>query len=216
MMKNDWSILDGFYNELKQDVYEQPDEEGRIGVSRDIIASAPIQGLKTVLDVGCGQGYAQELFIGMEYIGITLSEKEHREAVKLGRAVLEMDYNLIRLGRYFDLIFSSHALEHSPLPLLTLMEWHRVGRNLLLIVPNPKHYGYIGRNHYSVSEPHQIRWWLRRAGWKVIWKKITDTDIAYYANRMPRIGFEGWSKLEHDIYIADRDDKIYEEKKEEE
>lgn len=209
--KMDWSILESFYEELiKNDVYVQPDEGGRTKISKSIISSAPISELKTVLDVGCGLGYAQELFEGMEYVGITASQKEHEIATGLGRSVFLMDYNFIRFDRNFDLVFSSHSLEHSPFPVLTLMEWHRVGSHLLLIVPNPEHYGYIGKNHYSVSESQQIRWWLRRAGWKVLWNKSTNTDLAYFAKREARIGSEGWTELSTEIYEADRDDTICE------
>lgn len=207
----DWSILEKFYQELiENDVYLQPDKPERVGISEDIISSAPINELKSVLDVGCGLGYAQRLFSGMEYVGITASENEYKIARNLGRTVVLMDYNFIRLGREFDLIFSSHSLEHSPFPVLTLMEWHRVGSNLLLIVPNPDHYGFIGKNHYSVSQPQQIRWWLRRAGWKVVWKKTTETDLAYFAQREIRIGSEGWTDLNTKVYEADRDDTICE------
>lgn len=214
-MNMDWYILDKFYQELiKNDVYEQPDESGRIEISKSIISEAPISDLKTVLDVGCGYGYAQDLF-NMEYIGITASQKEYEEARKQNRPVLVMDFNCVRLGREFDLIFSSHSLEHSPFPLLTLMEWARVGKNLLLVVPNPNHYGYIGKNHYSVSEPQQIRWWLRRAGWRVTWNKDTATDLAFFATREARLGSEGWSELSNKVYEADRDNKIYKEGEEE-
>ncbi len=207
----DWYILEKFYKELiDNDVYEQPNEEGRTEISKEIISEAPVGELKTILDVGCGYGYAQDLFPGMEYIGITASEREYEEARKSGRPVFVMDFNAIRFSRQFDLIFSSHSLEHSPFPVLTLMEWHRVASNLLLIVPNPQHYGYIGKNHYSVSEPQQIRWWLRRAGWKVIWNKVTSTDLAFFATREPRIGAEGWTELNTDVYEADRDNEICE------
>lgn len=207
----DWYYIEKFYQELiKNDVYEQPDKSGRIEISRAIINAAPIQELKTVLDVGCGYGYAQDLFPGFEYIGITASAKECNEAQAKGRPVLLMDYNFIRLAREFDLIFSSHSLEHSPFPLLTLMEWGRVARNLLLVVPNPEYYGYIGKNHYSVSEPQQVRWWLRRAGWRVTWNQITSTDLAFFATREIRLGSEGWTELNHDVYIADRDNEICE------
>ncbi len=208
----DWYYVEKYYQELtKQDVYEQPDEDGRIEISRDIVCSAPIGEIKSVIDVGCGYGYAQDLFPSMDYVGITASPEEYKKAREMSRIVFYMDYNFIRFGREFDLVFSSHSLEHSPFPLLTLMEWHRVGRNLLLILPNPKHYGYIGKNHYSVSEPQQVRWWLRRSGWRVTWNKETSTDLAYLATREPRIGSEGWSNLNTKIYEADRDDTIYSE-----
>jgi SAM-dependent methyltransferase len=203
----DWYYFDKYYEELvNQDVYEQPDETARTDISKLMISEAPLEGVKSVLDVGCGCGYAQDLFPDTDYLGITCSEDEYKKARELNRIVFYMDYNFIRLGREFDLVFSSHSLEHSPFPLLTLMEWHRVGKNLLLIVPSPDHYGYIGKNHYSVATPQQMRWWLRRAGWKVVWRKTTSTDLAYFATREVRVGSEGWADgLDVKVYENDRD-----------
>lgn len=209
MMNLDWSYIEKAYQELEsQDVYEQPDEQGRTEITKEILGLAPIGEPESILDVGCGCGYAQELFSNKDYLGLTLCNSEYKKARELGRVVFYMDYNFIRLGREFDLVFSSHSLEHSPFPLITLMEWHRVGKSLLLIVPNPDHYGYIGKNHYSVATPQQIRWWLRRSGWEVKWNHTTSTDIAYYAVRKPRIGSEGWTELNPKVYENDRDDRV--------
>jgi SAM-dependent methyltransferase len=70
----------------------------------------------------------------------------------------------------FDLVYSRHSLEHSPFPLLTLMEWHRIAKHwLLVILPNPEHYGWAGKNHYGVMNWEQAEYFLDRSGWKVIW-----------------------------------------------
>lgn len=205
----DWSYIEKVYRELEsQDIYEQPDEAGRIAISKEIISLAPLGDVKSILDVGCGYGYAQDEFPDCDYTGITLCAEEYKKARELGRCVLYMDFNFIRLGREFDLILSSHSLEHSPFPLITLMEWHRVGKSLLLIVPNPDHYGYIGKNHYSVATPQQVRWWLRRAGWEVKWRHISPKDIAYYAIRQPRICSEGYTQISPEVYQKDRDDEV--------
>jgi SAM-dependent methyltransferase len=212
-MRN-WNRINDYYDELCADVYVQPDEENRIEITRSILSELKLDDIQTILDVGCGMGYAHDLLPGKEYTGITLSEAEERGARELGRSVVVCDFNFITLGRTFDLVLSSHSLEHSPFPLLTLMEWHRVGRKLLLIVPNPAHYGYVGQNHYAVSNPSQLRWLLRRAGWKVTWKKITATDIAYYCEGLARISQEGWAShpLSHEIYSQDKDDTVAEKR----
>ena len=209
-MNLDWSYIESHYRELeKEDVYEQPDEPTRTEITKQILQMAPLEHYESVLDVGCGYGYAQELFSNCDYAGLTLCEEEYKKARKLGRTVLYMDYNFPRLGREFDLIFSSHSLEHSPFPLITLMEWHRVGKTLLLIVPNPDYYGYVGKNHYSVAAPSQVRWWLRRAGWEVKWRHIAEADIAFFAVRQPRIGSEGWAnELSPEVFENDRDNTV--------
>jgi hypothetical protein len=75
----------------------------------------------------------------------------------------------------FDLIFSRHSLEHSPMPLLTLMEWARVGANWLgLVLPAPEWYTYKGLNHYSVMNFEQVQVMLDVAGWHVMWKDIDE------------------------------------------
>jgi hypothetical protein len=38
---------------------------------------------------------------------------------------VEGDFHFIDSGgEIYDLIFARHALEHSPMPILALMEWH--------------------------------------------------------------------------------------------
>ena len=92
-------------------------------------------------------------------------------------------YNLklVRLIWYFP----RHSLEHSPMPLLTLMEWHRVARQyLMLIVPNPDYYTYIGKNHYAVMDKQQLSWLLRRAGWRVVAKDFSEfTELRFLCNK---------------------------------
>ena len=42
------------------------------------------------------------------------------------------DYNFLEYpDNSFDLVFSRHSLEHSPFPVLTLMEWYRVARDFM-------------------------------------------------------------------------------------
>ena len=87
-----WTNIERYYEELSwQDIYEQPDEEGRINISKEIIASAPLENIYTVLDVGCGYGYAQELFKKQFYWGITRSVEEVQKAVEMGRNVFWRD-----------------------------------------------------------------------------------------------------------------------------
>ena len=88
----------------------------------------------------------------------------------------------------FDLIFARHTLEHSPAPLLSLMEWRRVSKQwLLLVLPNPKHYKYGGKNHYYVFIKEQVENILDHAGWRAIWRdKAEDTELRVFCSKVKR------------------------------
>jgi ubiquinone/menaquinone biosynthesis C-methylase UbiE len=205
----DWNWINKYYEELLGDVYPQPDEGGRTEITKEILCRFPeIKKAKNVLDVGCGEGFLQELLRDdCIYLGITLSEQDFAEAQAKGRIVMLGDFNFLPFARYpderkFDLVFASHVLEHSPMPLLTLMEWYRVSNEYLcLVMPNPAHYTYFGRNHYSVSNKQHIKWLLRRAGWKVVKKYFTDTDLAFFCEKHDRIGYEGYAEIPLPIEI---------------
>ena len=68
----------------------------------------------------------------------------------------------------FDAIFARHILEHSPMPLLTLMEWHRVSKKYLILVMPAWEYWLIGgKNHYSMLHKDQLWHLMDRAGWEI-------------------------------------------------
>ena len=94
------------------------------------------------------------------------------------------------------------------MPLLTLMEWHRVAKKyLMLILPNPDYYTYLGRNHYSVMDKQQAKWLLRRSGSKWF-KKFSEYTELRFLCKMPRISSEGYvDKLSYEVYKGDRDEK---------
>ena len=204
-MRN-WNNINRLYEQLLQDSYPQPDEEGRTEITKSIVDSAPILDMKTILDLGCGEGYAADLFPNKFYTGVTISKEDAAKGISKGRNILVEDFNFSEPVYPFDLIFSSHSLEHSPFPLITLMVWKELGKNLLLISPNPDHYGYVGRDHFAVMPAPQLRWLLRRAGWKVTWKIETATDLAFLCENVPVLGSEGWaSSLTEEIYRSDKE-----------
>lgn|SRR5574341_341495 len=211
-MRN-YKNLDRYYNELMSDLYGQPLDPLHKQWTQEIVDKVYIflPECKSVLDVGCGEGYAQELFerYGISYYGISLGE-DFRTAKKLGKNVGKCDFNFLDNVGCPDLIFSRHTLEHSPFPILTLMEWHeKANKWLCLVMPNPDHFTYIGRNHYSVAYPQQIRWWLRRAGWRILWRQVTAEEYRFICKKENRISSEGWAEepLPNEVYEQDRDNR---------
>lgn len=173
----DWSQHDTYVTELYKSIYPQPDDGGHTGLAKKAIDAwmSKMTTCHSVLDVGCGTGFCQPMFEAWQvsYEGICLGE-DYLDAQAHGRNVKKMDFNFLDYpDDYVDLIFSRHSLEHSPMPLLTLMEWHRVAKNWLgLIVPAPEWYTYVGQNHYYVLHVEQWKNLLRSAGWKVLWQDI--------------------------------------------
>ena len=175
-MTSKWMRFQKKLNLLREDVYPQPMDNWHMRwTARAICLMQPhITDVRSVLDVGCGVGYASKWFrrIGITgYIGISLGE-DVLVANSMGREVYDEDFHFLSWTTGdFDMVFSRHSLEHSPMPLIALMEWHRVaGRFLGLVLPNPDVWGWEGRNHYSVMRDTQAEFLLDRAGWNVIMK----------------------------------------------
>lgn len=173
----DYSHIDSYINKLYGDIYPQPADDGHTLLATKVINfwMSKMTDCHSVLDVGCGQGFCQYSFErhGVKYEGIALGE-DVMVAQELGHNVKKMDFSFLNYqDNSFDLIFARHALEHSPMPLITLMEWRRVATNWLgIILPAPEWYTYTGKNHYSVMNMEQIKNLLNVAGWNVLWENV--------------------------------------------
>jgi SAM-dependent methyltransferase len=172
-MRN-WTHHDQYVTKLYGEIYPQPDDSGHTRLAEEIIENwmSKMTTCASVLDLGCGTGFCQSMFEkwNVSYEGICLGE-DFLEAGKHGRNVKKMDFNFLDYeDNSFDLLFSRHSLEHSPMPLLTLMEWARVSKNWLgLVLPAPEWYTYRGHNHYAVMNMEQIRNLLDVSGWNILW-----------------------------------------------
>ena len=170
MLERDYDQFDKYVTQLTQDVYAQPPDAGQQAMGENVINTygrIP-QGLKTVLDVGCGQGQFKEPLeaLGLEWTGITLGE-DYQVCKENGLNVHEVDMTFMPFeDNSFDMVFARHTLEHSPFPLITLMEFRRVCSGyLLMIVPATDMFEYRGANHYSVLPFDLWDWLLKRSGW---------------------------------------------------
>lgn len=125
--------------------------------SVDFLETLPLDGVDTVLDVGFGYGFHAAYFArrGLSVTGITshLSEPMRRRADAGGYRAVEMDMHFLDFpDDGFDMVWSSHALEHSFSPLLALREWQRVLRpGGVLAVTVPPHKSMVVTGHFTTG-----------------------------------------------------------------
>lgn len=183
-MRN-WKNIDMYLTKLAEDIYPQPEDPGHTRLAEKVINQwmSRMTSCTSVLDLGCGTGFCQPMFEKWDvaYRGICLGQ-DYVVAKELDRNVNKMDFHFLEFpDESYDLLFARHSLEHSPMPLLALMEWARVSRSWLgLVLPAPEWYTYVGLNHYSVMNIDQITNLLNRAGWRIIWKEmenVTQNDV---------------------------------------
>jgi ubiquinone/menaquinone biosynthesis C-methylase UbiE len=127
----------------------------------------------------------------MEWFGITAGASDYKEAVKRAGISRVTQADMTFLGHAkdesMDMIFARHVLEHSPMPLITLMEWYRVSKRfLLLVAPSADYWGWYGKNHYSMLNKKQLWWLLKRAGWDIVAQKdFTTSDKLFLKHHRP-------------------------------
>ena len=175
-MRN-YEHIDSYITKLYGEIYAQPEDVGHTRLAQKVVDHwcSRMTTCHSVLDVGAGQGFCQPMFErwSIKYTGVALGE-DVVVAQGLNRNVAKMDFSFLDYeDNSFDWIFSRHSLEHSPMPLLTLMEWKRVAKNWLgIVLPAPEWYTFAGLNHYSVMNMAQIRHLLDVAGWNVMWDDV--------------------------------------------
>lgn len=171
--------MDRYLNELAGDIYAQPSDETQMGLASQVadVWLSQLVGLESILDVGCAQG--QHIHLLQRYApkvtGLTLGEDVLIAQAK-GLDVYQADMSFLPFpdGEY-QLLWARHTLEHSPMPLITLMEWHRVARSwMCLILPDPEVFEQGGINHYYLLNRKQWEVLMERAGWYPMWFKKSE------------------------------------------
>lgn len=196
----DYKHIDAYLDALQQDVYPQPEDDlHTIWAAESILEfTKRTKDIFSVLDVGCGEAFCQTHFenYGCEYVGVCVGE-DYQNARRKGRNVLDCDFTFLPfLDDSYDMVYGRHSLEHSPMPLLTLMEWRRVTRRYVaLVLPSPEHWGYGGRNHYFVLNGDQWRNLFGVAGLDVVYEHSKRYHMADDANK-PDVEIEYWFLLE--------------------
>lgn len=175
-----------FYNEYlyTNHIYD----EGESGYHKDItekivkelILPLNLNKDSKIVDLGCGPGYFLDNMVDAGYTdvtGVTLSPGDIQICTDKGHTVKAYDLSFLpQTDGYHDesvdFIFLRHALEHSPYPIFSLMEYNRVlkqGAKMYIEVPAPgcerKHEYNI--NHYSIFGKEMLHALLLRTGFEI-------------------------------------------------
>jgi SAM-dependent methyltransferase len=133
-----------------------------------------------ILDLGCGPGYFMDEMKERGYtdvLGVTLSPGDIKICESKGHKTAGYDLSFLPvkdgyIDESVDFIFLRHALEHSPYPIISLMEYNRVlkqGGKLYLEVPAPdcQRRHEFNLNHYSILGASQLAALLQRTGFAI-------------------------------------------------
>jgi SAM-dependent methyltransferase len=174
------------YNEYlyQAHIYPEGDSEFHKQLTAQVVATYvdPLELAKDarILDMGCGPGYFLDEMKSREYtnvVGVTLSPNDVEICEKKGHTVKKYDLSFLPQKDGYhdesvDFIFLRHALEHSPYPIFTLMEYNRVLKQngkMYIEVPAPdcdrKH--EMNLNHYSILGHNQLAALLVRTGFDI-------------------------------------------------
>jgi len=175
-----------FYNEwlYTAHIYDEGDSQFHRQLTKQVVETYvdPLNLPKDahILDLGCGPGYFLDEMKEREYTnvhGVTLSPGDIAICEGKGHDIKKYDLSFLpqKDGYYdesVDFIFLRHALEHSPYPIFSLMEYNRVlkqGSKIYIEVPAPdcdrKH--EYNPNHYSILGANQLGALLMRCGFNI-------------------------------------------------
>lgn len=175
-----------FYNEwlYNAHVYDEGDSPFHKTLTTQVVENYvdPLELPKDakILDMGCGPGYFLDEMHSRGYTnvtGVTLSPGDIKLCEDKGYTVSKSDLSFLSHQEGYhdesvDFIFLRHALEHSPYPIFTLVEYNRVlkqGSKMYIEVPAPdcdrKH--EYNLNHYSILGSNQLAALLIRTGFKI-------------------------------------------------
>ena len=189
---NEWLYTAHIYDEGDSPFHKQLTTQ----VVTDYIDPLNLPKNAKILDLGCGPGYFLDEMKQRGYTdvtGVTLSPGDVKLCEDKGHTIKRYDLSFIpqKDGYYdesVDFIFLRHALEHSPYPIFSLMEYNRIlkqGGRIYIEVPAPDcdRMHEFNLNHYSILGQNQLAALLTRTGFNI----------------------EKFNNLEFDLSVPDRD-----------
>lgn len=130
-----------------------------------------------ILDLGCGPGHFLDEMQQRGHtnlVGVTLSPADLKICADKGHKTQQLDLSFLTPynDETVDLIFLRHALEHSPYPIFSLMEYNRVlkqGGKVYIEVPAPNNDRphEFNLNHYSILGERMLAALLQRTGFTI-------------------------------------------------
>ena len=187
-----------FYNEwlYTAHIYDEGDSEMHKTLTETVVKQYidPLNLPKDskILDLGCGPGYFLNEMKSRGYTdltGVTLSPGDIKICEDNGHTIKKYDLSFLPQSEGYydesvDMIFLRHALEHSPYPIFSLMEYNRVLKQygkIYIEVPQPgcerKHEENL--NHYSILGQHQLAALIVRTGFNIDRFENFEFDIEF-------------------------------------
>jgi SAM-dependent methyltransferase len=198
----DWMYNSHVYDEGESGYHKQLTAE----VVKKYIDPLNIPKNAHILDLGCGPGYFLDEMKEREYTnttGITLSPGDISTCQAKGHRVKKYDLSFLpQTDGYHDesvdFIFLRHALEHSPFPVISLIEYNRVMKQngmMYIELPAPdcdrKH--EFNKNHYSILGSTMLSALLERTGFGINSFNTIEFDLVM-----------GKDKDDNDVKVKER------------
>jgi len=177
---NDIVKLRFYYEYILGQVYDEGESPFHKQVTEDVVKKfvdpleLPLDAY--ILDLGCGPGFFLNEMKTRGYtnsLGVTLSPDDYDLCIANGHQARKSDINFLEeLDESVDLIFCRHAIEHSPFPYITLLEYNRVlkphGKMYIEVpVPDSERIHENNKNHYSILGDAMWSSLLVRSGFDV-------------------------------------------------
>lgn len=175
-----------FYNEwlYTAHIYDEGDSQFHKNLTAQVVTQYidPLNIPKNakILDLGCGPGYFLDEMKARGYsdiTGVTLSPGDIKICEDKGHTIKKYDLSFIPQSEGYydesvDFVFLRHALEHSPYPIFSLMEYNRILKQfgkIYIEVPAPdcERQHEWNLNHYSIFGHNQLAALLVRCGFNI-------------------------------------------------